>query len=134
MSAPWSFDDARNAARSASAKQKQMEDFIREAYKTFALAEEAYRTALAVRITELHAEGVAWSATADLARGEKMVARLKRERDIAEGVVEAAKQAGWRASKDRDDVAAFIGWSQRAWMRTEPEPDWSKEPVIGGRA
>jgi hypothetical protein len=28
-------------------------------------------------------------------------------------VVEAAKQAGWRASKDRDDVQAFIGWSQR---------------------
>jgi hypothetical protein len=54
-----------------------------------------------------------WSATADLARGDKGVARLKRERDIAEGVVEAAKQAGWRASKDRDDVQAFIGWSQR---------------------
>jgi hypothetical protein len=98
VSGPWDIDQARAAARQASAAQRSAE---------------AYRTALAVRITELHAEGVAWSATADLARGDKGVARLKRERDIAEGVVEAAKQAGWRASKDRDDVQAFIGWSQR---------------------
>src|SRR3954452_21440649 len=129
MRGPWTIDQARAAARQASATQRSAEEFIKGAYRTFALAEEAYRTALAVRITELHAEGVAWSATADLARGDKGVARLKRERDIAEGVVEAAKQAGWRASKDRDDVQAFIGWSQRAWMRTEAEPDWSKQPV-----
>jgi hypothetical protein len=113
MSGPWTIDQAKDAARQASTSQRAAENFIREAFKQFALSEEKYRTALAVRITELHAEGVAWSATADLARGDKGVARLKRERDIAEGVVEAAKQAGWRASKDRDDVQAFIGWSQR---------------------
>jgi len=113
MTGPWDIDQAKAAARSASQKQKQAEDFIREAYKDFAVKEEAYRVALAMRITELHAEGIAWSATGDLGRGEKLVARLKRDRDIAEGVVEAAKQAGWRASKDRDDVAAFIGWSMR---------------------
>jgi len=110
---PWDFDQARDAARKASMAQRTAEDFIRDAFKTFALAEESYRLALAQKIVEIHAEGTAWSATADLARGDKTVARLKRDRDIAEGVVEAAKQAGWRASKDRDDVAAFIGWSQR---------------------
>jgi hypothetical protein len=113
MSGPWDFDQARAAARQASISQRTAEDFIRDAFKTFALAEESYRLALAQKIVEIHAEGTAWSATADLARGDKTVARLKRDRDIAEGVVEAAKQAGWRASKDRDDVAAFIGWSQR---------------------
>jgi len=113
MSGPWDFDQARAAARQASIAQRTAEDFIRDAFKTFALAEESYRLALAQKIVEIHAEGTAWSATADLARGDKTVARLKRDRDIAEGVVEAAKQAGWRASKDRDDVAAFIGWSQR---------------------
>jgi hypothetical protein len=75
VSGPWDIDQARAAARQASAAQRSAEDFIKGAYRTFALAEEAYR--------------------------------------IAEGVVEAAKQAGWRASKDRDDVQAFIGWSQR---------------------
>lgn len=113
MTAPWDFEQARAAARQASITQRSAEYFIRDAYRSFALAEEAYRVALALRITELHAEGVAWSSTADLARGDKMVARLRRERDIAEGVKEAAAQAGWRASKDRDDVHAFIGWSQR---------------------
>ena len=112
-SRPWDFDQARAAARQASISQRSAEDFIRDAFKTFALAEESYRLALAQKIVELHAGGTAWSATADLARGDKQVAQLKRQRDIAEGVVEAAKQAGWRASKDRDDVAAFIGWSQR---------------------
>lgn len=113
MTGPWDIDQARAAARTASQQQRQMEEFIKQAYRTFALAEEAYRTALATRVLELHAEGVAWSTTADLARGDKAVARLRRERDIAEGVVEAARQAGWRASKDRDDVAAFVGWSMR---------------------
>lgn len=111
--APWDFDQARAAARQASSSQRAAETFIRDAYKAFALAEESYRLALAQKITALHAEGVAWSATADLARGDKAVARLKRDRDIQEGVVEAAKQAGWRCSKDRDDVAAFIEWSRR---------------------
>jgi hypothetical protein len=134
MSAPWTFEESQNAARKASMAQRGAEDFIRDAYRRFALAEEAYRVALAMRITELHAEGVAWSSTADLARGDKLVARLRRDRDISEGVKEAAAQAGWRASKDRDDVQSFIGWSQRAWMRTEVEPDWAKEPVIGGKA
>jgi uncharacterized protein involved in propanediol utilization len=110
---PYTFDEARTAAANASRAQKMAEDFIRQAYHDFALKEEAYRVALALRITELHAEGVAWSSTADLARGDKAVARLRRERDIAEGVKEAASQAGWRASKDRDDTAALISWSAR---------------------
>jgi len=112
-SGPWTFDEARAAARRASASQRAAEDFIRDAFKTFALSEESYRLALAQKITELHAQGVAWTATADLARGDKTVAELRRRRDIAEGVVEAAKQAGWRASKDRDDVQAFTSWSMR---------------------
>ena len=41
---------------------------MRRAFKDFALKEEAYRRALAERMTELHADGVAWSACPDLAR------------------------------------------------------------------
>lgn len=110
---PYDFEQARAAAVAASRAQKAAEEFIRQAYKDFAIKEEAYRVALAVRITELHAEGVAWTVTGDLARGDKHVAHLRRERDIQEGVKEAASQAGWKASKDRDDTAALIQWSMR---------------------
>jgi hypothetical protein len=56
MSGPWTIDQAKDAARQASTSQRAAENFIREAFKQFALSEEKYRTALAVRITELHAE------------------------------------------------------------------------------
>jgi hypothetical protein len=49
VSGPWDIDQARAAARQASTQQRAAEDFIKGAYRTFAMAEEAYRTALAVR-------------------------------------------------------------------------------------
>jgi hypothetical protein len=113
MSAPWSFSESRDAAGKASRAQRAAEDFIRDAYRAKALAEEAYRIGLAQRITELHAEGVAWSSTADLARGDTRIAGLRRERDIAEGVCEAAVHAAWRRVADRRDTERFIDWSFR---------------------
>lgn len=121
MSRPWDFDEARAAAHAASASQRRQEEAIRQAYRDSALKEEAYRLALAKRIVELHVAGdqdegippVAWTVAQDVARGTKLVARLKKEWEIAEGVKEAASQAGWRASKDQDHVAAFVQWSMR---------------------
>jgi hypothetical protein len=121
---PWGFDEARAAARMASQQQRQSEEAIRVAYRDSALKEEAYRIALAKRIVELHVVGdpehdippVAWSVAQDVARGTTLVARLKREWEIAEGVKEAAGQAGWRASKDRDDTQSFVDWSKRREM------------------
>lgn len=113
MNAAYTFDEARTAAANASRAQADAEDFIRETAKTFALAEEAYRVALAQRIVELHAEGTAWTVCGDLARGDKTVARLRRDRDIAEGVREASAQAAWRRSADRRDTERFIDWSMR---------------------
>jgi hypothetical protein len=110
---PWSFDESRDAAAKASRAQHAAEEFIREAARDFAVKEETYRMSLAQRIVELHAEGVAWSSTADLARGDKHVATLRRERDIAEGVREAAVQAAWRRAADRRDTSDFIRWSMR---------------------
>jgi hypothetical protein len=111
--APYTFGEAKDAATRASAAQRATEDGIRSAYRTFAEADRAYRVALAQKILELRADGVAWSSTSDLARGDKDVARLKVQSLIAEGVKEAASQAGWRASKDRDDTAGLIAWSMR---------------------
>lgn len=113
MSRPWDFDEAREWAAEASRNQAAVEDEVRDAARAFAEAEEAYRKALARRIVELHAEGKAWSVCGDLARGDEHVAELKRERDIAEGGYEAARQAAWRRSADRRDTERFIEWSMR---------------------
>lgn len=113
-SAPYDFQQAREAAGRASAAQQAAEDFIREAAKDAAIKEEAYRVALAKEIVRQHAEeSRAWTVCPDLARGDVTVARLRRERDIAEGVVEAAKQQAWRRSADRRDTERFIDWSMR---------------------
>jgi hypothetical protein len=56
-------------------------------------AEEAYRIALASKITELKLEGEKVTIISDIARGDKTVAGLKRDRDIAKGVSDACKSS-----------------------------------------
>lgn len=110
---PYDFGEARAAAENASRAQQAAEDFMREAAKAYALAEEAYRVELAKAIVREHGEGRAWTVCPDLARGDEKVARLRRERDIAEGVKDAASQAAWRRAADRRDTERFIDWSMR---------------------
>ena len=110
---PYDFGEARQAAENASRAQRAAEDFIREAAKDYAHREEAYRIALAKAIVAEHDQGRAWTVCPDLARGDEQVARLRRERDIAEGVKEAAAQAAWRRAADRRDTERFIDWSMR---------------------
>jgi hypothetical protein len=66
---------------------------------------------------------------------EREVARLRRERDIAEGVREAMQQAAWRRAADRKDTQRFIDWSARRELAegygNAPEPEF--EQPIGGR-
>lgn len=109
---PFDIAEAREAARLASARQAGAETAMREAYTALAEAERSYRVALAKERTRQHAEnGVAWTATDDVARGEKHVADLRYARDIAKGVAEAASSALWRHTADRRDVTQFIRWS-----------------------
>jgi hypothetical protein len=110
---PYSFDEARQAATKASRAQINAEDFIKDCARSYALAEEAYRVALAETIVRTHAEGTAWSVCGDIARGDKRVAELRRVRDISEGVRDAAVQAAWRRSADRRDTDRFCEWSMR---------------------
>lgn len=122
MSGPYDFNEARQAAARASRAQEAAEDFIRQAAKASAEAEESYRVALAKKIVELHSDGVAWSSTADLARGDEKVARLRMERDVAEGVREAALQAAWRRGADRKDTQRFCDWSMRRELAEGERP------------
>lgn len=114
MSAPWTFQEATDNCRLAARGQEQAENALREAYRDFARREQAYRQALATEIVRQHAEeGVAWTVAPDLARGDSTVARLRMERDVAEGVKEAMQQAVWRATANRKDAQRFAEWSMR---------------------
>jgi hypothetical protein len=110
---PYDFGEAKAAIERAARSQKDAEQHLRDAYTKYAAAERAYRLALAEEIVKLKAEGVAWSSTADLARGDKRVADLRYARDIAEGVREAAAQVAFRHAADRRELEQLIDWSKR---------------------
>ena len=110
---PWTFQQARQAAHEASARQQRAEQTLREASAALAEAERAYRRKLAETILTLRAEGTAATACGDIARGNNLVSDLRYKRDVAEGVLEAAKQAAWRLTADRKDVHQFAAWSLR---------------------
>jgi predicted Zn-dependent protease len=128
MSAPYTFDEATAKAGALATAQEEAEQVTRDAYKQYAFAERAYRQALAVRITTLRSEGTAATLTADLARGDRLVADLRYKRDVAEGVVEAAKQSGWRLQANRRDMQEFVRWSHHRDLAEngggQPQPQW----------
>lgn len=133
---PWDFEKATAKCNAVKAAQEQAEIALRNAYRDFARKEESYRVALAKEIVRQHAqENVAWTVAPDLARGDATVARLRMERDIAEGVKEAMQQAVWRATANRKDAQRFTDWSMRRELAegygTAPEPTYSKP--IGAR-
>lgn len=130
---PYDFAEARRQANSASERTKGAEEFFKSQARQYAEAESRYRQALAERIVELRADGQPTTLAGDLARGDKNVARLKRERDIAEGMKDASLQALWRLAADRRDLGRFIDWSMRAAFRDESPSESDFEPAIGAR-
>ena len=66
----------------------RLED-LRKHVQEYAKAEEAYRSALASKITEHKASGESVTLISDLARGE--VSKLKMQRDIAYGMRRASE-------------------------------------------
>ena len=133
---PWSFAQATDNCRKAAIAQENAEQSLRDAARAFAEAEEKYRKALAVEIVTSHGDGVAWSTAPDLARGDAEVARLRMERDVAEGVREALTHALWRHNANRRDAQRFADWSQRRELAeaagTVSEPEAVE--TIGARA
>lgn len=127
---PWGFDEARDACRRAAVAQEHAEQALRVAAREFAVAEERYRVALAKRIVELRADGEAATVCADLARGTKEVAGLRRTRDIAEGVYKAMEHAAWRHTANRRDAARFADWSMRRELAEQgvggEQPRWGE--------
>lgn len=110
---PFDFVQAVAATRRAAEAQRDAEQAMRDASTDLAAKEKAYRMELAKEIVRQHAEdGVAWSVTSDLARGNPHVAQLRYERDVAKGVLDAAEQRAWRHSADRRAMLELITWSR----------------------
>jgi hypothetical protein len=134
MNAGHPFDEphARDAERLATSLQAGAEQELRRAFTVAADAERAYRKALAEAITRLHADGTAWTACGDLARGDSTVADLRYARDVAEGVKEAAVQASWRHAADRRALGRLVEWSARRDLAATGETDAPGDPVVFG--
>ncbi len=130
---PFDLEDAREAVKVAGRVQAQVEDDLRDASRKAAEAERAYRQCLAEEIVKLRADGTAATLARDLARGDKRVASLAFDRDVARGMLDAVGQAAFRRGADRRDLSALILWSQKRDLRDDFEGQ--REPsVIGGRA
>lgn len=74
----------RKAEKSLSEYKRLNEDY--------ALKEYNYRTALSKRLVELRANGQPVTHLADIARGEEAIAKLRFDRDIAEGLKNSAEK------------------------------------------
>ena len=125
--APYTFGEAVSRSNDLDTAQRAAEVETRRAHAQYAEAERAYREALAKEITRLRANSVPVTVAADLARGDEHVAKLRYQRDVAEGIVEAAKQSGWRLQANRRDGHEFIDWSKRRDLAENGggSPQWS---------
>lgn len=136
MTGPWTFDQARAASQAAETEQRRVESEVHTAYKDYARKERLFRVALARKILELKAGGMAITACEVVAKGDERIAALREERDIAEGLKETAKLAAWRANADRRDTGDLLRWSARRDLAeysgpAEPEP--AEMPTYGAR-
>ena len=73
-----------------------------------AQAEEVYRVALATKMLLLKSEGCQATLIPDLARGDKGVAKLKLERDIAEGIADACKQSIYAIQTSMSGIQSML--------------------------
>lgn len=130
---PFLIEDAREAAHKASEQQRGVEDAIRTASRQLAETERQYRLALTKKILHLHAqEGVAWTACDVIARGEENVAKLRYERDVARGILEAAQQQAFTYGADRRDLHRLIRWSESRDLRVDTPPEHWPQPEGAG--
>jgi len=131
----WDFEQALEASRRGKLGQEAAERDRKDAVEVAAKAERAYRSALAAEIVRTHAQGAAWTVAQDLARGEKHVADLRYERDVAVGIKEIAEQRAWRGTADRKDIQEFVQWSRIvAPLGAAGEPPVLDRPIGSRRA
>lgn len=111
---PYDYGGAKRAHARASRDMTAAADLRVQYAERFGDAERAYRMALSKEIVRQHnEEGLAWTVAADVARGVDSVANLRRDRDVAKGMLDAAEQLAWKSSADRRGVEQLVSWSMR---------------------
>lgn len=114
MSGPFDFDEAKDAMMEASRVQAELEERLPAVYDQASVSNGAYRMEMARKTMEAHDNGVSsWSAAIEVARGDPEVEKLRRQRDLDEGVKEAVSQQAFRMAADRRDLSRLIDWSAR---------------------
>lgn len=73
-------------------KAEQSLSEYKRCQKDYAVKEYNYRTALSKRLLERRAEGQPVTHLADIVKGEEDIAKLRFERDIAEGLKNSAEK------------------------------------------
>lgn len=108
----YDFIEAVEASRRGKESQIAAERERTEAAEKLAEAERIYRVELAKAILVMKAKGTPATVCQDLARGDEMVAGLRYERDVAQGILAVAEQRAWRHTADRKDIQELIQWSR----------------------
>lgn len=133
---PFDLSDAREAVKIAGRLQEEIERDLRDESRKLAECERVYREGLAGEMVRLKAESVAWTVCGDIARGDPRIARLRMERDIQAGILDAVRQAAYRRGADRRSLETIVQWSARRDLcddhHGQREPDVA-QPVFGSR-
>jgi hypothetical protein len=118
---PYDFASAKRAIAHQSREQARAETTLRDAHKELAEKERVYRVELAKEMVRLKSEGTAATVCQDLARGNERIAQLRYERDVQEGVKEAAAQALWKLAANRRELEQLVDWSMRVGAEAHPD-------------
>jgi len=86
-------------------KLKELKGCVRKAAET----EYSYRVALTSKLIELRAAGEPTTIMTDLCKGDKIIAKLKLDRDIARGMSDACRQSIISLQSSISGLQSLIG-------------------------
>jgi len=108
------LDNLNRKGRDLSLKNEETQELIQKR----ADAERNFQVALAQTITKLKIDGTPITVIKDLAKGDKVVANLKYELDIAEGILRACYKSMDVITTQIDVLRSQLSWLKGEMNRT----------------
>lgn len=130
----WDWGQAQQAMNAAAAAQETSEQAMRDAGKEAADAERQYARALAMRMLEIKANGMAITVTERIAKGDEDISNLRYARDLKAAAFKAACAANYRHSANRADAVELAKWAMRRELADGSIGGDSRLSFSGGRA
>jgi len=109
------MDGMANKNRLLTAKNQE---YI-ELTEKYANAKQKYNMAYATEVTKHRIEGTPITVIKDLVKGDKFVAEIGYEMDIAEGVLKACKESMADIRAALDSYRSLLAWLKAEMMRAE---------------